>query len=187
MMLNSKLLGWLRSFRPSQSKTALPDHARSVAGSLVAILVTGLVTRSAFGAHTDVPLLIAPMGASAVLLFAVPASPLAQPWAAIGGNTLGGILGVASARCIPDPMYAAATAVSLTIGATAFFRCLHPPAGAVALTAVVGGPPIAEAGFHFGAPNMGATLRVQVPPRGDHPDRSEPQLRKGDQPWEGSG
>jgi len=34
---------------------------------------------------------------------------------------------------------------------------------------------------------MGAVLRVQVPPRGDHPDRSEPQLREGDQPWEGSG
>lgn len=37
------------------------------------------------------------------------------------------------------------------------------------------------------APSMGAVLRVQVPPKGDHPNRSEPQLRKGDQPWEGSG
>ena len=37
------------------------------------------------------------------------------------------------------------------------------------------------------APSMGATLRVQVPPRGDHPDRSESQLRKGDRPWGGSG
>jgi hypothetical protein len=37
------------------------------------------------------------------------------------------------------------------------------------------------------APSMGAVLRVQVPPKGDHPDRSEPQLRKGDRPWEGSG
>jgi hypothetical protein len=34
---------------------------------------------------------------------------------------------------------------------------------------------------------MGAVLRVQVPPKGDHPDRSEPQLREGDRPWEGSG
>lgn len=37
------------------------------------------------------------------------------------------------------------------------------------------------------APSMGAVLRVQVPPKGDHPDRSEPQLRKGDRLWEGSG
>jgi hypothetical protein len=34
---------------------------------------------------------------------------------------------------------------------------------------------------------MGAVLRVQVPPRGGHPDRSEPQLREGDRTWEGSG
>gem|GEM_PF-4069083 len=34
---------------------------------------------------------------------------------------------------------------------------------------------------------MGVVLRVQVPPKGDHPNRSEPQLRKGDRAWEGSG
>jgi hypothetical protein len=39
----------------------------------------------------------------------------------------------------------------------------------------------------FGAPSMGAVLRVQVPPKGGHPNRSEPQLREGDRPWEGSG
>jgi hypothetical protein len=42
-------------------------------------------------------------------------------------------------------------------------------------------------GLHPCAPSMGAVLRVQVPPRGGHPDRSEPQLREGDQSWEGSG
>ena len=41
--------------------------------------------------------------------------------------------------------------------------------------------------FTFGAPSMGAVLRVQVPPKGGHPDRSEPQLREGDRSWEGSG
>jgi hypothetical protein len=41
--------------------------------------------------------------------------------------------------------------------------------------------------FRIGAPSMGAVLRVQVPPRGGHPDRSEPQLQKGDRLWEGSG
>ena len=33
---------------------------------------------------------------------------------------------------------------------------------------------------------MDAVLGVQVPPKGDHPERSELQLRKGDQSWEGS-
>jgi len=39
----------------------------------------------------------------------------------------------------------------------------------------------------FCAPSMGAVLRVQVPPKGGHPDRSEPQLREGNRAWEGSG
>jgi hypothetical protein len=39
----------------------------------------------------------------------------------------------------------------------------------------------------FGAPRRGAVLWVEVPPRGGHPNRSKPQLRKGDRPWEGSG
>ena len=39
----------------------------------------------------------------------------------------------------------------------------------------------------LGAPSMGAVLRVQVPPKGDHPDRSKPQLQKGDRLWGGSG
>jgi hypothetical protein len=37
-----------------------------------------------------------------------------------------------------------------------------------------------------GAPSMGALLRVKVPPRADHSERSEAQLRKGDRPWRGS-
>lgn len=49
------------------------------------------------------------------------------------------------------------------------------------------GSEVVTPGPTFCAPSMGATLRVQVPPRGDHPDRSEPQLREGDRPWGGSG
>jgi hypothetical protein len=41
--------------------------------------------------------------------------------------------------------------------------------------------------FLFGAPRRGAVVRVEVPPRGGHPNRSKPQLREGDRPWEGSG
>jgi CBS domain-containing membrane protein len=49
------------------------------------------------------PWFVAPMGASAVLLFAVPASPLAQPWSIIGGNLVAATVGVACARWIPEP------------------------------------------------------------------------------------
>ncbi len=95
------------------------------------------------------PALVAPMGVSSVLLFAVPASPLAQPWSIIGGNTLSALAGIACAMLIPDPTYAGAFAVAAAIGVMSLTRCLHPPGGAAALTAVLGGPAIAAAGWSF--------------------------------------
>ena len=66
-------------------------------------------------------------GASAVLLFAVPASPLAQPWSIIGGNTISALMGIIAAYFIRDPIIATGVGVSLAIGAMSFTRCLHPP------------------------------------------------------------
>jgi CBS domain-containing membrane protein len=89
------------------------------------------------------------MGASAVLLFAVPASPLAQPWSIIGGNTISALVGVIVAHFVHEPALATGIAVALAIAAMSFSRCLHPPGGAAALTAVLGGPAVISAGFLF--------------------------------------
>jgi CBS domain-containing membrane protein len=94
-------------------------------------------------------MLIAPMGASAVLLFAVPASPLAQPWSLIGGNLVSATVGVICGMLVPDPFIASALAAAGAIAAMFTFRCIHPPSGAVALTAVLGGPAIHALGFRF--------------------------------------
>jgi CBS domain-containing membrane protein len=80
---------------------------------------------------------MAPVGASAVLLFAVPASPLAQPWPVLGGNLLSALAGVAVVQIIDTPLMAAAVAVGGAIAVMSLLRCLHPPGGAVALTAVL--------------------------------------------------
>ena len=87
----------------------------------------------AVGTITDAPLLIAPMGASAILLFAVPASPLAQPWPVIGGHMVAALVGVTIAHLVGTPMLAAPLAVALSFGAMTIFRCVHPPSGAIAL------------------------------------------------------
>jgi CBS domain-containing membrane protein len=101
------------------------------------------------GPTASIPLLVAPMGASAVLLFAVPASPLAQPWSIIGGNLVSATIGVTCAHAIVDPTLAAALAVALSIGGMFALRCVHPPSGAVALTAVLGGPAVHALGYWF--------------------------------------
>ncbi|MEN9893569.1 MAG: hypothetical protein RLY78_3864 [Pseudomonadota bacterium] len=85
------------------------------------------------------PWLMAPLGASAVLVFALPASPLAQPWAVIGGNTVAAWVGLACVHGLPGPWpWVAAAAVAGAIAAMLALRCLHPPGGAVALLTVVG-------------------------------------------------
>ena len=101
------------------------------------------------GPIENLPLLAAPLGASAVLLFGVPASPLAQPWALIGGNLIGAVAGVSCAYLIAMPFLAAAVAVAVTIMLMFLFRCVHPPSGAVAITAVLGGSTIHALGYAF--------------------------------------
>ena len=102
------------------------------------------------------------MGASAVLLFAVPASPLAQPWSIIGGNTISALVGIAVAHLVPDTAIAAALAVALAIAVMSLLRCLHPPGGATALIAVIGGPAVHAAGFSFAFVPVGLNSVVLI-------------------------
>eukprot|EP01031_Cornospumella_fuschlensis_P010795 gene10795-13211_t len=113
------------------------EKVRAGIGAMVALIATGLATRALLGADAPIPLLIAPMGASAGLLFAVPSSPLAQPWSIIGGNLVAALVGVSAARLIADPFLAAGVAAGVAIFLMLLLRCLHPPSGAVALTAVL--------------------------------------------------
>ncbi|MBR8320070.1 MULTISPECIES: HPP family protein [Burkholderia cepacia complex] len=140
---------WLHSFMPHPMTLGWRERLRSCAGALVGIATVGVTMRLLPGVPGPVPLLVAPMGASAVLLFAVPASPLAQPWSIIGGNLVAAMVGVACAQWIADPITAAAVAIACAIGGMFALRCVHPPSGAVALTAVVGGPAIHALGFGF--------------------------------------
>ncbi|WP_374529766.1 HPP family protein, partial [Novosphingobium sp.] len=84
------------------------------------------------------PLLVAPLGASAVLVFAVPASPLAQPWSVIGGSLISGAIGLATGHFLGAPVLSASIAVGLAIAVMSMLRCLHPPGGACALLCALG-------------------------------------------------
>ena len=142
-----RLLPWLRGFVPQPILAPWRERLLACVGAAVGLLATSWFSRLAFG--DDNPWFIAPMGASAVLLFAVPASPLAQPWAIVGGNFVSALIGVSCAILIPDPSAAAAFAVALAIGAMFLLRFLHPPGGAVAFTAVLGGPSVTALGYGF--------------------------------------
>lgn len=132
---------WLQSFRPARTRINAQERWRIVVGAFVGILLTALLCHLGGGgtAALGLPWLVAPLGASAVLVFATPASPLAQPWSVVGGNTLSALLGIACARWVAPPELAAAVAVGAAIGLMLALRCLHPPGGATALMMVLGG------------------------------------------------
>lgn len=140
---------WLRGFVPQPVSANRVERLRACLGALLGVLITGFACRALTGPGSHLPLLIAPIGASSVLLFALPASPLAQPWAMLGGNLVAALIGVFCAQTVADPMLAAALAVSAAIGLMFALRCLHPPSGAIALTAVLGGPAITALGYGF--------------------------------------
>ncbi|CDZ30688.1 HPP family protein [Neorhizobium galegae bv. officinalis] len=139
----------LRRLLPEATPVSPRERLRAALGALLGILVTGLLGSLALKADATLPALVAPMGASAVLLFAVPSSPLAQPWSILGGNIVAALVGVTAALSIPDPFLASAVAIGVAIAAMMTLRCLHPPSGAIALTAVLGGPVIHELGYGF--------------------------------------
>jgi CBS domain-containing membrane protein len=132
-----RLRQWLRAFIPAAVTINSTERWRAVTGAAIGILFTALISRFIAQGHAIPMWLVAPLGASAVLVFAVPASPLAQPWSVVGGNTISALIGIACVRWIGDPALAASVAVATAIGVMFATRCLHPPGGAMALFAVL--------------------------------------------------
>jgi CBS-domain-containing membrane protein len=120
----------------------------SAVGGFIAILCIFAVSSWAVGSPAA-GILVASMGASAVLLFAVPHGQLAQPWAVLGGHVISAIIGVTCAQVIANEILAASAAVGLAVGAMYYLGCIHPPGGATALSAVVGGESVHALGYHF--------------------------------------
>ena len=140
------------------------DCARGAAGGFLGILAAAMVGRLALGTTGDLPWLVAPMGASAVLVYAVPGSPLAQPWSVIGGNVTSALVGLAAGWLIEPLPLAAAVGVGAAIAAMIALRCLHPPGGACALTAVLAPAAVTSHGvtFAFWPVGLGSVVLVVV-------------------------
>ena len=132
----------------SSNKTSHREKIISGLGGFVGIILILLITRQFVDAG-DAGLIVASMGASAVLLFAVPHGPLSQPWALGCGHLVSAVIGVSCYLLISNLFIAAATAVGLAITAMYYLRCIHPPGGATALTAVMAGSGVHSLGYQY--------------------------------------
>lgn len=138
-----------RLFAPLLAGATFRSRLIASVGIMLCVAFTGVVSAWLYDHTSHYVFLIAPVGASAILLFVVPSSPMAQPWAIVGGNTISALVGVAVFHLVKEPLLAAGLAVALSVLAMSVARAMHPPGGAIALTAVIGGHTITEAGFLF--------------------------------------
>ena len=143
------LQNWLLAFKPARLQADRVERIRACVGALIGIFVTGISSFWLIGNTPQLPMLIAPLGASAVLLFAVPNGPLAQPWPIVGGNTLSALVGVTALMLFDDVAVAAAVGVGGAIALMFLTRSLHPPGGAVALATVLGGDAVLQQGYYW--------------------------------------
>ena len=134
--------------RAVQRATGRLGWLRGSVGAVLAVALAAVIAQLFLGSdHAVLPWLVAPNGASAVLVLALPASPLAQPWAVAGGDILSALTGLIVWHFIPVIPIAAPLAVGAAIAVMSLCRCLHPPGGACALMAVLCGPMVAEHGW----------------------------------------
>jgi CBS domain-containing membrane protein len=157
--MKSYLLKILRILVPKTAVLSTGEKLRSALAAFVAILLVGYVS-SIFVSGIGLPVLVASMGASAVLLFAISHSPLSQPWPLIGGNIIPALIAVTCGKLVPDLIFAAAISVALSLFVMQFLRCLHPPGGALALLPLLGGASVHELGYRFVLEPVGLNLLI---------------------------
>lgn len=117
-------------------------------GGLLGMAAIGLLDRYLLS-DADLGYVIGAFGATSVLVFGAPGSPLAQPFNVVVGHLVSAAIGVAVFKLLGSDWLAAALAVALAIFAMQMTRSLHPPGGASALIAVVGSPEIHRLGFLY--------------------------------------
>ncbi len=140
---------WAGALRPGPVGYRRAEVLRGGFGALLGIALAAVSAQAVPGGPAGLPWIVAPMGATAVLLFAAPASPLAQPWPVLMGNTVSTLVGVAAGKLLDDVTLAAAVAVGVAIPVMMLLRCVHPPGGACALFAAVGTAAVADHGWAF--------------------------------------
>lgn len=141
---------WIKDFLGLEStKISHMERLVSGMGAFTGILATFYISRAFLGDTPAGQLMVASMGATAVLLFAVPHGKLSQPWPVIGGHLISAAIGVSCVLWIPEIIIALPLAAGLSVLVMHYLECIHPPGGATAVSAVLGGTVVQQLGFQY--------------------------------------
>ncbi|GAW93961.1 HPP family protein [Calderihabitans maritimus] len=143
-----KFLEKMRGRQKSPERESAYEILWSWIGSFLGISAVGFISQKWLEPR-DLTLIIGSFGASAVLIYAAIKSPLAQPRNLMLGHIISALVGVTCYKLVSVPWLSAALAVSLAIVAMHLTKSLHPPGGATALIAVIGGPKIHALGYLY--------------------------------------
>jgi CBS-domain-containing membrane protein len=136
----------------------------ALVGSAIGICLCAYLSAEYFEPK-DLTLVIGSLGASAILVYGAVRSPFSQPRNLIGGHIVSGLVGVACYQFFGGTLWlAAGIAVAFAAIAMMATKTLHPPGGATALIAVIGGPKIHALGFLYALvpAGLGAFILVVV-------------------------
>lgn len=131
-----------------QQSVSLRELLVSTVTAGIAMAAVYLISHAVLG-ETDAPLMVASMGSSAILVFAVPHGAFSQPWAVVAGHGVSALVGVLCAMFIPSLELACAVAVGASIALSLVLRCLHPSGGGTTLIPVLGGAGVQSLGLSF--------------------------------------
>ena len=144
-----EFLGKMKGGAQIPPRIALSEILYSFIGGFIGIGICGYLSYLFFE-PIDLTLIIGSMGASAVLVYGAVKSPFAQPRNLLGGHIISGLTGVLSFQLLSgNIVVASAVAVSMAIALMAITKTVHPPGGATALIAVIGGDKIHNLGFLY--------------------------------------
>ena len=125
---------FFHNFTIASNQLTFIQKAYAAVACLIAIFLTATVTQLYAPENTGI--LVASMGASAVLLFVVPSSTMAKPWPFAAGQMISALVGIYVAHYETDFVRASALAVGLSVLLMLLLRCLHPPGAATALASL---------------------------------------------------
>jgi CBS-domain-containing membrane protein len=155
-------LGKMKGSTQSPPRVSLAEVGWSWIGAFLGIGLIAYIEHF-FLQPSDLLLVIGSFGASAVLIYGAIRSPLAQPRNLLGGHVISALLGVASYQSFPTQVWLAAPlAVATAIAAMHLTKTLHPPGGATALIAVIGGDKIHHLGFSYALMPVGLGAAVML-------------------------
>ena len=120
----------------------------SIVGAFIATLFASFFSYMILSAE-QTPIILASTGASAMLIFGLPHSPVSRPWHLVGGHLVSALVGVTCQKLVANPILASSLAIAIAMLFMHYLRCMHPPGGATAVTAVIGGEQVAALGYSF--------------------------------------